>query len=90
MEMTDEIRKRLHEQLTARPANPGDAKARDYRYFTHTSTALTVDVEDIPEATENLRRHGCMVDYDSETGAPIITSARQYREVCNHQYSVAY
>jgi hypothetical protein len=82
MELTDEIRKAIHSQLTTPPAHPSEHHAREYRYMEHYSDALAVDPQDVEEATKNARAHGCMVDYCPKTGRPKITSANQYRQLC--------
>lgn len=79
--LTDEIRAAIHDQLTAPPARAAEhAKASDYKFMPHASEALGVSPEQIPEATANLRAHGCMADFDSD-GRVIITSEKQFREV---------
>ena len=81
MKLTDEMRASIKAQLTAHPGKTGtSAKASDYKFTPHASDALGVSPSQIPEATAQLRAHGCMVDFD-KSGRAIITSERQYKEV---------
>jgi len=45
------------------------------------SDALGVSPDQVPEATAALRAHGVMNDFDSETGACIITSPNDHKKV---------
>lgn len=81
--LTDAIRESIKKQLTAVPQPKKTTKQRLnsaglwVRPFA--SESLGVHPDQIPEATEALRKQGVMADFDSE-GRLLITSDDQYRK----------
>ena len=53
---------------------------RQQSMFPYNSTAMSVDPEEVPEVTEQLRRKGIFVEFDS-AGCPIITSTQQQSDL---------
>ena len=81
--LTDEIRKSIKAQLTAKPK---EKEARRSRRTTaglwvrpFASDALGVNPEQIEEATKALRAAGVMADYDKQ-GRLVVSSDEQYRK----------
>jgi hypothetical protein len=92
VKLDDTIRAAIHNMLTARPkpkiptrhllhaSSPRQKKAGLWaRPFE--SDALGVNPDQIPQAAEALRKAGLAVDFNEKTGAAIITSDKQYRDV---------
>lgn len=81
--LTDAMRESIKKQLTAVPRTKTTTKQRLnsaglwVRPFA--SEALGVHPDQIPEATEALRKQGVTADFDSE-GRLLITSDAQYRK----------
>jgi hypothetical protein len=84
MELTDDLRTAIHQQLTAKPGLKTANPARHfYRYNggrAHASDALGVNPEQIGEAREELRRHGLCVEFDKQ-GRCLIESEKQFQQV---------
>ncbi len=57
----------------------GRARMSDVARSVHHSEALGVNPDQIPEATEALRRAGVMADFDSD-GCLVVTSQKQFRD----------
>jgi len=82
--LTDDIRAAINGQLTAAPG-PSN-KTRERRTSSglwarpFASEALGVSPDQIPEATEALRKAGVTAEFDKE-GRCIVSSDKQFREV---------
>jgi biotin operon repressor len=79
--------KAFNKQMMIAKPQPGEPRsevvARSYRFNNgrpHLSDALGVSADQIPQATEELRKHGCTVDFAPD-GRAIIHSSKQYKEV---------
>lgn len=86
IELTDDIRKAIHEQLTARPRESSKPNVQRrvgpgiWNKPFH-SNALGVAPNQIGEAREEFRKHGLAIDFDQD-GRAIITGPKQYKEAC--------
>ena len=83
MELTDAIRRRIKQQLTAHPRRRSKANARSYRFNNgrpYHSEALGVHPNQTAAASEHLRQHGVAVDFD-RSGRAIIESEKQWQDV---------
>lgn len=81
--ITDEMRRQIHEQLTARP-KPAENPARKRTAWSlyskpFLSDALGVSPDDIPTAMALLRSNGVTADFMPD-GRLIATSEKQFRE----------
>ena len=56
------------------------APVRKHSMFPYKSTSMAVDPSEVPEVQEQLRRNGVFAEFDNE-GRPIITSAKQHRDL---------
>lgn len=84
MELTDDLRKAIHAQLTAAPgpktANPARHSYRYNNGRAYASDALGVNPEQIGEARDELRRHGICVEFD-KSGRCLVESEKQFQQV---------
>ena len=78
--LTDDIRKAIHDQLTAVPARRSNVDARDYKFKPYYSASLGVSAQQIPEAEAHLRANGIPAEFNAD-GEVLVTSSRQFREI---------
>jgi len=86
VDLTDEIRAAIKNQLTASP-KPKSRPNRQRRTTAglwarpFASSALGVNPEQVEEAQQQLKAHGITAEFDRKTGDCVVTSDKQFREV---------
>jgi hypothetical protein len=80
MQLDDNLRNAIRQQLTARPARAATATAREYRFKPFVSQALGVDASQIEESKSYLRAHGIAAEYTADGGC-IVGSEKQFRDI---------
>ena len=85
MQLDDQLRAAIRQQLTCRRDRKGKRRSRNCDAWRtgigFKSDALGVGVEQIPQARDELAKRGVSCDFDPRTGAAILTSSRHYRKV---------